>query len=66
MQDDELPALAMKVMRKDDIANRKWWQQERNILAVCDSPFVTRLHFAFQNQTHLFLVTDPGVCGNLR
>jgi len=49
VQDDELPSLAMKVMRKDDIANRKWWQQERNILATCDSPFVTKLHYAFQN-----------------
>ena len=53
-------------MRKEDVESRRFWLEERNILTAVDSPFINKLHFAFQNKTHLFLVTDLCICGNLR
>lgn len=40
----------MKVLKKDKIMNTNlapYIQTERNVLAVINSPFIVKLHFAF-------------------
>jgi serum/glucocorticoid-regulated kinase 2 len=56
---------AMKVLKKDALIKRNQVQHtkaERRILRTCDSPFIVRMHFAFQSADKLYLVLDylPG------
>lgn len=56
---------AMKVLKKDALVKRNQVQHtkaERRILRTCDSPFIVRMHFAFQSADKLYLVLDylPG------
>jgi len=56
---------AMKVLKKEALVKRNQVQHtkaERRILRTCDSPFIVRMHFAFQSADKLYLVLDylPG------
>ncbi|KAK7479958.1 hypothetical protein BaRGS_00028785 [Batillaria attramentaria] len=56
---------AMKVLRKSDLLAQpdiSFFEEERDIMAHADSPWLTKLHFAFQDSSHLYLVMDfhPG------
>ncbi|XP_025090318.1 citron Rho-interacting kinase-like isoform X2 [Pomacea canaliculata] len=56
---------AMKVLRKSDLLSQpdiSFFEEERNIMAQCTSPWLTKLHFAFQDSVNLYLVMDfhPG------
>ncbi|XP_076434884.1 uncharacterized protein LOC143274829 [Babylonia areolata] len=56
---------AMKVLRKSDLLSQpdiSFFEEERDIMANCSSPWLTRLHFAFQDSVSLYLVMDfhPG------
>ena len=52
---------AMKMIRKDFIAKRNQivhTKAEKNILQNSESPFIVKLHYAFQNSERLYLVMD--------
>ncbi|XP_050431701.1 citron Rho-interacting kinase-like [Adelges cooleyi] len=56
---------AMKVLKKDMLLNHKdiaFFEHERDIMASSSSPFLTQLHYAFQDFQNLYLVMDyhPG------
>lgn len=56
---------AMKVLKKEALVKRNQVQHtkaERRILRTCNSPFIVRMHFAFQSAEKLYLVLDylPG------
>ncbi|ORZ39913.1 kinase-like domain-containing protein, partial [Catenaria anguillulae PL171] len=53
---------AMKKLFKGRISNLDYFMEERDILAQLDSPFLTSLHAAFQDQNHLYLAMEylPG------
>ncbi|KEP67116.1 UNVERIFIED_CONTAM: serine/threonine protein kinase AktR, putative [Hammondia hammondi] len=57
---------ALKVVAKNKVAHEankiRRALSERDVLKQCDSPFVVRLFWAFQSETHLFLVNElcPG------
>jgi serine/threonine protein kinase len=56
----------MKVMPKKDESQYKYWKEERDILAMCDNPFIVKLFFSFQNAKFLFLVMEMCPCGNVK
>ena len=56
----------MKVMPKENDVKVKFWREERDILAMCDCPFITKLHYAFQNKGNLFLVMELCPCGDMK
>lgn len=52
---------AMKILTKDVVAKRNLLiktQAERDILEKIDSPFIVKLHYAFQTETKLYFVMD--------
>lgn len=52
---------AMKKLRKDVVAKRNLFiktQAERDILEKIDSPFIVKLHYAFQTPAKLYFVMD--------
>lgn len=52
---------AMKMLTKKDLVRRKQIQHtmtERAVISEIDHPFIVSLHFAFQSDTRLYLVTD--------
>jgi hypothetical protein len=56
---------AMKILRKERIMGQnlsKYALAERNVLSLCDHPFIVKLNYAFQNSTKLFLILEycPG------
>ncbi|XP_067649660.1 citron Rho-interacting kinase-like isoform X2 [Haliotis asinina] len=56
---------AMKVLRKNDILSQpdiSFYKEERDIMALATSEWITRLHYAFQDNSCLYLVMDfhPG------
>ncbi|XP_050410841.1 citron rho-interacting kinase [Patella vulgata] len=56
---------AMKVLRKADLLSQpdiSFYEEERDIMAQASSPWITQLHYAFQDSTNLYLVMDfhPG------
>ncbi|XP_048252316.1 citron Rho-interacting kinase-like [Haliotis rufescens] len=56
---------AMKVLRKNDILSQpeiSFYKEERDIMALATSEWITRLHYAFQDNSSLYLVMDfhPG------
>ncbi|KAE9542770.1 hypothetical protein AGLY_002681 [Aphis glycines] len=56
---------AMKVLKKDNLLNHRdiaFYEYERDIMASSSSPFLTQLHYAFQDFQNLYLVMDyhPG------
>ena len=56
---------AMKILRKERIMGQnlsKYALAERNILSLCDHPFIVKLNYAFQSATKLFLILEycPG------
>ena len=56
---------AMKVLKKEELRKRSQVERtktERRVLERMNSPFVVRLHYAFQSKRKLFLVLDycPG------
>ncbi|XP_041348111.1 citron Rho-interacting kinase-like isoform X2 [Gigantopelta aegis] len=56
---------AMKVLRKQDILSQpeiSFYEEERDIMATTTSPWITHLHYAFQDAVNLYLVMDfhPG------
>jgi len=56
----------MKVMPKDNNQKVKFWREERDILAMSDCPFITKLFYAFQNTRNLFLVMELCPCGDMK
>ena len=56
---------AMKVLRKERIINQnllKYVIAERNVLGICNHPFIVKLNYAFQTPSILFLILEycPG------
>ena len=52
---------ALKKLRKDVVAQRNLFiktQAERDILEKIDSPFIVKLHYAFQTPAKLYFVMD--------
>ncbi|XP_078097879.1 serine/threonine-protein kinase MRCK alpha [Mustelus asterias] len=52
---------AMKRMNKRDLLIREEaarFREEREVLVNCTGPWITKLHFAFQGESHLYLVMD--------
>lgn len=52
---------AMKKLRKEVVAKRNLFiktQAERDILEKIDSPFIVKLHYAFQTPAKLYFVMD--------
>ncbi|KAL9919324.1 chromosomal serine/threonine-protein kinase JIL-1-like [Glossina fuscipes fuscipes] len=61
--DDDEKLYAMKVLKKDRVAQRKKIAEhtttERHVLeAIQQSPFLVSLHYAFQTESKLYLVLD--------
>ncbi|XP_055861655.1 citron Rho-interacting kinase-like isoform X2 [Biomphalaria glabrata] len=59
---------AMKVLRKSDLLAQpeiSCFEEERNIMATSTSPWITELHFAFQDSVNLYLVMDFHAGGDL-
>ncbi|KAL4466816.1 hypothetical protein ABPG74_010413 [Tetrahymena malaccensis] len=59
---------AMKILKKDYIqyTNQKFnTQQERDILVKMNSPFIVKLHYAFQTADKLYIVMDFMIGGEL-
>ena len=51
----------MKILRKDAVAKRNQkfhTKAERQILETLNSPFIVKLHYAFQTKDKLYLVMD--------
>ncbi|CAM9347467.1 unnamed protein product [Chrysoparadoxa australica] len=56
---------AMKVLKKDDVVNKRQVERtkiERRVLGNIEHPFLMKLHYAFQTEKKLYLVLDycPG------
>jgi len=52
---------AMKILKKNELVKRRQverTQTERTILAAVKHPFIVCLHYAFQNQSKLYMVMD--------
>ena len=52
---------AMKILKKSELQRRKQverTQTEMRILAAVKHPFVVQMHYAFQNESKLFMVMD--------
>ncbi|XP_044291355.1 myotonin-protein kinase isoform X5 [Varanus komodoensis] len=59
---------AMKIMNKWDMLKRgevSCFREERDVLVNGDQRWITRLHFAFQDENYLYLVMDYYVGGDL-
>ncbi|XP_012946733.1 citron Rho-interacting kinase isoform X2 [Aplysia californica] len=59
---------AMKVLQKSDILAQpeiSFYQEERDIMAETTSPWITQLHFAFQDAVSLYLVMEFHAGGDL-
>ena len=59
----------MKEMSKTKIIDKKSVnsiKSERNFLSKINHPFIVNMHFAFQDNTNLYLVTDLLTGGDLR
>eukprot|EP00045_Choanoeca_perplexa_P017812 m.267615 g.267615 ORF g.267615 m.267615 type:complete len:1734 (+) comp17641_c0_seq1:252-5453(+) len=59
---------AMKVLQKWEMLKRKetaCFHEEREVLALGDRKWITELHFAFQDDDHLYLVMDYYSGGDL-
>ncbi|ELU13656.1 hypothetical protein CAPTEDRAFT_83521, partial [Capitella teleta] len=61
-------AYALKILQKNDMLtqqNTAFPEEERDIMARATSSWLTRLHFAFQDSAHLYLVMDYHPGGDL-
>ncbi|KAH9502428.1 hypothetical protein Btru_075657, partial [Bulinus truncatus] len=59
---------AMKVLRKTDLLSQpeiSCYEEERNIMASSTSPWITELHYAFQDSINLYFVMDFHAGGDL-
>ncbi|XP_026574414.1 citron Rho-interacting kinase [Pseudonaja textilis] len=58
---------AMKVMSKEALLAKEqvFFEEERNILSQNASPWIPRLHYAFQDEKNLYLVMDYEPGGDL-
>ncbi|XP_039188476.1 citron Rho-interacting kinase isoform X5 [Crotalus tigris] len=58
---------AMKVMSKETLLGKEqvFFEEERNILSQNASPWIPRLHYAFQDKKNLYLVMDYEPGGDL-
>ncbi|KAK3596286.1 hypothetical protein CHS0354_030661 [Potamilus streckersoni] len=59
---------AMKVLRKSEtLAQHEiaFFEEERDIMAKATSPWITKLHFAFQDKDNLYLVMEFHAGGDL-
>lgn len=60
-KDNPSMPLAMKVLNKDIVSKRNLLiktQAERDILEKINSPFIVKLHYAFQTEAKLYFVMD--------
>jgi len=65
---DEEKLYAMKVLKKRELVRRRQIQRtktERLVLGTSSHPFITKLHYAFQNEEKLFMVMDFCAGGEL-
>ncbi|KAL3857416.1 hypothetical protein ACJMK2_012090 [Sinanodonta woodiana] len=59
---------AMKVLRKSETLAQheiSFFEEERDIMAKATSPWITKLHFAFQDKDNLYLVMEFHAGGDL-
>ncbi|EGD80464.1 AGC/DMPK protein kinase [Salpingoeca rosetta] len=57
---------AMKTMCKDvNLKDKARFREERELMATTTSPWLTQLHYAFHDDTNLYLVMDYHPGGNL-
>lgn len=57
---------AMKTIRKfDQDTKRMSFQEERNIMACSNSPWITKLQYSFQDSSYLFYVMEYHPGGDL-
>ncbi|XP_060064915.1 citron Rho-interacting kinase-like [Ylistrum balloti] len=59
---------AMKILRKNETLAQQeisFYEEERDIMAKATSPWITRLHYAFQDSLNLHLVMDFHAGGDL-
>lgn len=57
---------AMKTIRKfDQDTKRMSFQEERNIMADSNSPWITKLQYSFQDSSYLFYVMEYHPGGDL-
>lgn len=59
---------ALKAIKKQKILGTnimRYIQTEKEVLSLINHPFIVHLHFAFQTETHLFLVMDYCEGGDL-
>jgi len=52
---------AMKILRKTEMARKNQFDRirtEKDALALCDTPFIVKLHFSFQDAKNLYLVME--------
>ncbi|XP_033747318.1 citron Rho-interacting kinase-like isoform X2 [Pecten maximus] len=59
---------AMKILRKNETLAQQeisFYEEERDIMAKATSPWITRLHYAFQDSQNLHLVMDFHAGGDL-
>ena len=59
---------AMKLMTKSKMSGNKeaaYFREERDVMALSESPWITTLHFAFQDTQYIYLVMEYNQGGNL-
>jgi len=59
---------AMKLMTKSKMRGNKeaaYFREERDVMAMSESPWITTLHFAFQDTQYIYLVMEYNQGGNL-
>uniref|UniRef100_A0A914PLH8 non-specific serine/threonine protein kinase n=1 Tax=Panagrolaimus davidi TaxID=227884 RepID=A0A914PLH8_9BILA len=63
-QKDSRKVYALKLLNKNEMllrADTAFFWEERDIMAYSKSKWIVRLHYAFQDKTHLYMVMDmPG------
>ncbi|XP_074643974.1 citron rho-interacting kinase-like [Tubulanus polymorphus] len=59
---------ALKILRKSETLTQQhvtFYEEERDIMAKANSPWITQLQYAFQDHDHLYLVMDFHIGGDL-
>lgn len=67
-KNDDGKIFAVKIMSKVDMVRNNQVEHikaERDVLALCDDPWVVKLHYSFQDQQNLYLVMEYLAGGDL-
>ena len=65
---DDGRVFAMKLMRKNKLRGNKdsaGFREERDVMAIGNTPWITKLYYAFQDSDFLYLVMEYIQGGNL-